>query len=89
MQITHMDIEDMEVLGDLNESFSGNLVENEFLAYMYSPYNDFDMLWSVRRLYRMNHWIFWSPVDLLDKRYYVPLISDYLFLNFLLRMIFL
>jgi hypothetical protein len=75
LQINDFDIEDIEDIVE-SEMYLSNFNINHFLAFRFSPFFDFDMLWSVRRLYRMDHWIFWSPVDLLDKRYYVPLISD-------------
>jgi hypothetical protein len=72
-----MDLEDLSLLSDEEfYSMSEAFTSNHFWVFRFSPFFDFDLLWSVRRLYRMDHWIFWSPVDLLDKRYYVPLISD-------------
>ena len=76
MQITHIepnDLEDDAIESQLDQT---DMLANNFLAFKFSPFLDIDLLWSVRRLYRMDHWIFWSPVDLLDKRYYVPLVSD-------------
>lgn len=62
------------IANELDVDFYAN--ENHFLAFQFSPFLDIDMLWSVRRIYRMDHWFFWSPVDLLDRRYYIPLVSD-------------
>lgn len=43
-----------------------------------SPFYSLSVLESVRRLYRINDW-FWSPVDLLDKRYYIPNLQNLFF----------
>lgn len=36
---------------------------------------------AVSRLYRVSHWL-WSPIDLLDKRFYVPTIKNLKFFFF-------
>lgn len=75
MQIQNIDEVDMfNIFSFADVDLYGK--ENHFFAFQFSPFFDIDMLWSVRRLYRMDHWFFWSPIDLLDRRYYIPLISD-------------
>lgn len=75
MQVQNIDEFDLYfIINELDVDFY--VGENHFLAFQFSPYLDIDMLWSVRRIYRMDHWFFWSPVDLLDRRYYIPLISE-------------
>lgn len=49
-----------------------------------SPYYSLPMLESVSRLYRVNHWL-WSPIDLLDKRFYVPTVKNLKFLSLSVR----
>ena len=52
-----------------------------FRSVTLSPYYSLAMLESVSRLYRVNHWL-WSPVDLLDKRFYVPTVKNLRFFSF-------
>lgn len=76
--ILGLDEEDfIEAYREGNFSYLDPHEDNLFDAFRFSPYLDLEMLWAVRRFYRINHWLFWTPVDLLDKRYYVPLISDF------------
>ena len=46
-----------------------------FETIFYSAFYDFNLVYLVRRVHRLTHW-FWSPVDLLDKRYYVPTLAN-------------
>lgn len=75
MQVQNIDEADMYVIvNELDVDFYAN--ENHFFAFQFSPFLDIDMLWSVKRIYRMDHWFFWSPVDLLDRRYYIPFVTE-------------
>ena len=51
-----------------------------FRSVTLSPYYSLPLLESVSRLYRLNHWL-WSPVDLLDKRFYVPSVKNLKFFS--------
>jgi len=48
---------------------------NIFESIFYSNFYDFNLLYLIRRVHRITHW-FWSPVDLLDKRYYIPTLAN-------------
>ena len=52
-----------------------------FESFYYSPFFDILSLKAVKRLYRLEPWLFWSPVDLLDKRYYIPTFDDVFFVS--------
>lgn len=62
---------------------SGDWVEADdiLIAYNYSQYFDFFTLKLMSKIYRVDFWLFWSPIDLLDKRYYVPTFDDIFFVS--------
>lgn len=54
MHIQNIDEADMYyIINEMDVDFYTN--ENHFIAFQFSPFLDIDMLWSVRRIYRMDH----------------------------------
>lgn len=56
MKIVDFDNDDHEIA--LETTLFNPLVEESFVPFKFSSFLDFDLLWSVRRFYKMDYWLF-------------------------------